>query len=138
MFNALPYTSSSVKTIWQTASELHNDYFIIEKSSNGYDWEQSGIVNGAGNSNQVLNYNFIDYFPYLGLSYYRLTQVDFDGAQETFDPKSVMLEGSVPCNELAEYYDISGRKVDFYKLEAGGVYLKICGGTVEKIIVPLK
>lgn len=137
-FTAVPYTTNSVKTIWQTASEQNNNYFVIEKSSNGHDWKQVGIVNGAGNSNEILNYNLIDYSPYPGLSYYRLTQVDFDGNRETFDPKAVMLDGPVPCNEHTEYYDLTGRKIEFSKLEAGGIYLKICGDSVEKIIVPLK
>jgi hypothetical protein len=137
-FDAFQYTSNSVKVNWTTASEQNNDYFIIENSIDGYTWKQAGVVNGAGNSNQVLNYSFIDYSPYLGLSYYRLTQVDFDGQSETFDPKAVNLETPLPCNETTEYYDLTGRKIEFSKLEVGGIYLKICGENIEKITIPSK
>jgi hypothetical protein len=70
---------------WQTATETNNDYFIIERSKDGITSERIGIVQGAGNSNKVLNYEFVDQNPYSGTSYYRLTQVDYDGQSETFD-----------------------------------------------------
>jgi hypothetical protein len=70
---------------WQTATETNNDYFIIERSKDGITSERIGIVQGAGNSNKVLDYEFVDQNPYSGVSYYRLTQVDYDGQSETFD-----------------------------------------------------
>jgi hypothetical protein len=70
---------------WQTATETNNDYFIIERSKDGITSERIGIVQGAGNSNKVLDYEFVDQNPYSGTSYYRLTQVDYDGQSETFD-----------------------------------------------------
>jgi hypothetical protein len=35
---------------------------------------------GAGNSNEILEYQAVDQMPLLGVSYYRLKQTDFDGA----------------------------------------------------------
>jgi len=64
---------------WATATEINNDKFIIERSINLYDWETIGEVAGAGNSSSVINYNFTDYAPFEGMTYYRLQQVDFDG-----------------------------------------------------------
>lgn len=64
---------------WQTASELNNHFFTIERSKNGVKWEEVSIVNGAGNSNQLLDYTAIDEEPYSNTSYYRLKQTDFDG-----------------------------------------------------------
>lgn len=64
---------------WSTASELNNDYFTIEKSSDGEDFSAIGMVEGAGNSLDKLNYSFIDNEPILGMNYYRLVQTDFDG-----------------------------------------------------------
>ena len=42
-------------------------------------------VNGAGTTNVRQEYSVVDPAPFNGLSYYRLTQVDFDGRSETFD-----------------------------------------------------
>ena len=64
---------------WATASEVNNDYFEIQRSSNSKDFESILLVDGAGNSNVILNYDTVDVNPLDGLSYYRLKQVDFDG-----------------------------------------------------------
>ncbi|MGE0568973.1 MAG: T9SS type A sorting domain-containing protein [Bacteroidia bacterium] len=70
---------------WITATETNNDFFTIEKTKNGIDFEFVGIVDGAGNSTQINNYSAIDGNPYLGVSYYRLKQTDFDGKFEYSD-----------------------------------------------------
>jgi hypothetical protein len=64
---------------WTTASESNNDYFAIERSSNGIEFNQIAKVDGAGNSLTTLNYSFKDENPLSGISYYRLKQVDFNG-----------------------------------------------------------
>jgi hypothetical protein len=71
--------NGTVALEWQTASELNNDYFTIERSSNGNDFEPIINVDGAGNSNHIINYFETDYSPLAGASYYRLRQVDYDG-----------------------------------------------------------
>ncbi|HNM31028.1 MAG TPA: FG-GAP-like repeat-containing protein, partial [Chitinophagales bacterium] len=70
----------AVKLEWTTASELNNDKFIIERSSNGDDFDAIGIVSGAGTTEIVHNYQFFDQAPAGGINYYRLKQVDLDGA----------------------------------------------------------
>lgn len=75
--------NEAVNISWATASETNNDYFSVEKSFNGFDYEVIGIVQGAGNSNEVLNYQFHDgEILQDGLFYYRLKQTDFDGNYE--------------------------------------------------------
>ncbi len=65
---------------WETATEIDNDYFTVERSPDGLNWETVVKVSGAGNSSEFLIYEARDEQPYLGLSYYRLKQTDFDGA----------------------------------------------------------
>lgn len=65
---------------WATASEEGNDYFTIERSTDGANFVEIGRVDGAGNSTQLLNYLFIDNYPAIGENYYRLKQTDFNGA----------------------------------------------------------
>lgn len=64
---------------WKTLSEINNDYFTIEKSNDGLEYEKVSIIDGSGNSNHELSYSTTDTEPYEGLSYYRLKQTDFDG-----------------------------------------------------------
>ena len=73
--------NKAVDVTWETAAEINNDYYLVEKSKNGVDFEPLGQVKGAGNSLAKLNYNIVDEKPYNGISYYRLKQIDFD---ETF------------------------------------------------------
>jgi len=64
---------------WQTASEINNKGFEVEKSSDAQDWEPIGFVEGHGNSNSLLTYSFDDMNPYHPSTYYRLVQIDYDG-----------------------------------------------------------
>ena len=70
---------SVVDLLWTTASEFNNDYFTVERSRDMTNFEPVAIVQGAGNSNIVLNYKTTDKEPLMGVSYYRLKQTDFDG-----------------------------------------------------------
>jgi hypothetical protein len=64
---------------WQTATEENNDRFEVERSTDGKHFEKIGVVKGAGNSNTLLSYSYLDNHATGNLNYYRLNQVDFDG-----------------------------------------------------------
>ncbi len=70
---------------WVTESETDNDYFTIERSVDGQNPEAVGTISGAGTSQTVLSYSFVDKSPLSGTSYYRLRQTDFNGENEAFD-----------------------------------------------------
>lgn len=78
-FNAF-LNSNYVVLEWLTASEINNDYFTVERSKNGEDWESIIITDGAGYSSEEIKYLETDFRPYTALSYYRLKQTDYDGA----------------------------------------------------------
>ncbi|MEZ4917187.1 MAG: T9SS type A sorting domain-containing protein [Chitinophagales bacterium] len=65
---------------WTTAIEINNDYFELERSDNGIDFNTIGKQKGKGNSNEATNYTYFDKTFIEGNNYYRLKQVDFDGA----------------------------------------------------------
>lgn len=71
--------NDGVELTWQTASENNNDFFTIEKSSDGITFISSGTISGAGFSNEITEYTVKDYYPFDGISYYRIKQTDFDG-----------------------------------------------------------
>ena len=73
---------SSVSLYWATASEVNNNYFSVERSRDGYDFEAIGQVKGNGTSEIGHTYSFIDESPIIGTGYYRLAQYDYDGAVE--------------------------------------------------------
>jgi hypothetical protein len=86
------YDSFTVNLSWQTATESSNDYFTIQRSPDGVDWETIGSVDGAGFSNELLTYEFVDRSPLEGINYYRLKQVDFDGEFMLSEERSISTE----------------------------------------------
>jgi hypothetical protein len=74
---------NGIELFWETASEINNDGFFVEKRVNGYEeWNNLGFVKGAGNSNSVNRYAYVDRQVQPSTTYqYRLRQVDRDGAQ---------------------------------------------------------
>ncbi len=64
---------------WSTASEVNNKYFTLQKSKDANDFYDLLTINGQGNSNHLVNYSFSDKHPFIGNTYYRLKQTDFNG-----------------------------------------------------------
>lgn len=95
-FNA-KFNSGIVNLFWNTANEINNDFFTIEKSNNGFDFNYLGLVDGAGNSNSIQNYSYNDSYPFEGVTYYRLKQTDFDGKSSYSNIVSVNINDN---NEL--------------------------------------
>ena len=76
---------------WITMSEINNDYFTIEKTKDGINYEQIKKIKGAGNFYEIVKYEETDDNPYSGISYYRLSQTDFDGRQLFYPLQSISL-----------------------------------------------
>ncbi len=77
---------------WATATELNNDFFEIERSWDGIHFDMIGRVDGAGNSQTILEYDFVDNDIATGHHYYRLRQVDYDGSQSLSDVQVVFVD----------------------------------------------
>lgn len=86
--------SDGIHLFWTTASETNSDYFEIQRSSDGADWTPLTVLDAAGNSNAVLHYYYTDYTAGSGTYYYRLFEVDMDGATTSFGPISNQCDGS--------------------------------------------
>jgi len=93
-FDAKKGNGFYVNLSWITASEQNNDYFTVERSQFGMLWEEVGVVKGAGNSNSILRYALTDNKPYMGISYYRLKQTDFNGSFTYSDIRVINFENS--------------------------------------------
>jgi hypothetical protein len=78
---------------WSTASEMNNDYFTIERSPDGNNWEVIGNLKGTGTTSTPRDYTFADALENTGSKtvYYRLKQTDFNGQYEYFRPVSVTI-----------------------------------------------
>jgi hypothetical protein len=107
---AASVSNNKVLLSWQTATEVNNYGFEIERarhteqSRSVTDWEKIGFVPGHGNSNSPKDYSFVDANPPSGKLQYRLKQIDTDGSfqysqvveVETELPKQFSLEQNYP------------------------------------------
>ena len=71
---------------WITDSEQNSSHFDVEKSNNGSDWNVITTLEAAGNSTESIMYNHLDLDKSMLNAYYRLNQVDFDGANKFYGP----------------------------------------------------
>lgn len=78
-FKAKP-ENGIVRCEWTTATETNNDYFTIQRTIDGSNFENVTRIEGAGNSSMAKYYRADDQLPYKGRSYYRLKQTDYDGS----------------------------------------------------------
>lgn len=126
--------SVNVRIDWATASELSNDHFVVERSADGYEFYPIDTVDGHGNSFQNVYYTSRDFEPIVGTNYYRLRQVDFDGAEELSYIVAVNFgfSGSVP-----EYLDANGRRIASEPHVPGTYFVRPVGSAIRprKIIV---
>lgn len=97
--------ANSIELIWATASETNNDYFSIEHSIDGINFDIIETIEGAGNSTSTIDYSTVDYNTIYGTSYYRLKQTDYDGQFAYSDIISVFWneESSITNGELNIY-----------------------------------
>ncbi|MFH1005723.1 MAG: T9SS type A sorting domain-containing protein [Bacteroidota bacterium] len=83
---------TNMKLKWQTASEINNDYFVIEKSTDAKTWMPIDTIGGMGNSNTLINYSYTDNDMIYNIYYYRLKQMDYNGV---FTYSSIVQSGCI-------------------------------------------
>ncbi|OAQ41814.1 hypothetical protein A5893_01470 [Pedobacter psychrophilus] len=133
--------AKTARLYWETASELNNDKFEIERSSNGTDFIKIGELKGNGTSQKLNTYSFKDFSPINGVNYYRLKQVDFNGAIEYSDIKFVSFDikettFSVYPNPVSDFINFSEsvKSVEMYNLQGAKVFQQ--NTTTSSIKIP--
>ncbi|MDD5571346.1 MAG: hypothetical protein PHD97_09370 [Bacteroidales bacterium] len=120
------YENKKVPLYWSTAAEINNDYFTIERSTDGEKFEIITDVKGAGNSNTILKYSAVDNNPPQGIVYYRLKQTDFDGKFKYSDVISVKVDVNVQGIEVSQpYFNGSNIKAVITNLSGTDLYVEI-------------
>jgi len=120
---------------WDVANETNNAFFLVQRSSNGVNFETIGRVEGQGTTNEFMSYLFVDENPLNGKNYYRLAQTDINGTvtySKIISFKKGELSVSVAPNPFTgattiyvstteafevEVIDITGRIVEVKKVE---------------------
>ncbi len=93
---------------WNTATEIDNDHFEIQRSTDGIAFDAIGTVKGAGNSNTLKSYSFADATPITGNDYYRLKQVDKNGNTQYSTTEVVTVAAAAGTHSMTIYPNPAG------------------------------
>jgi hypothetical protein len=91
-----------VQLDWSTETETNNDFFTLERTVDGVDFELVEKQKGGGNTSSIQKYSAIDKNPLEGVSYYRLRQTDYDGKTKAF----TLVQVSFSKNKIGDPFDL--------------------------------
>lgn len=96
--------TKGIQLSWSTASELNNEFFEVEYSTDGENWKYLAKIDGAGTSKELNDYGYLHRSPQNGNNYYRLKQVDFNGEYTFSDIINVNIKkADIPSLEMEVY-----------------------------------
>jgi hypothetical protein len=126
-----------VDLFWNTASELNSEGFYIQRSIDGDRWEDLGFVEGQGTSYLNNSYKYTDVRPNIGMNYYRLKQIDFDGRSEYSEVVSVEMSQNNNDNQHIRLFpnptkDIANLSIDIEQEGDGLILIYDVTGKVVK------
>jgi hypothetical protein len=123
--NIIEYNNIS----WVTASEVNNDYFLLEESVDGINWTYLSKINGNGNSTEKIEYYYQDRNFVNNINYYRLTQVDFDGTK--YNKGIISIDNRKEKVEIISIYNLLGQ---FVSIEFEGMkIINYSDGSIKKM-----
>jgi len=92
--------NTTITLSWTTSSETNNDYFTIEKSTDSKTWKVVAKIDGGGNTNSTMNYNYSDVASDNNNVYYRLKQTDYNGQFVYYDPVVIK------CDDVDQFINL--------------------------------
>ncbi|MFN3402985.1 MAG: T9SS type A sorting domain-containing protein [Cytophagaceae bacterium] len=135
-FNGFAYKNYNVLN-WSTAKERNSSHFILEKSIDGINFSYVDKIAGNKNANHLIKYSYIDHNSNEPLTYYRLIQVDYDGASTVFPVITVSRENEFVIKVFPNPFE-GFTKVYINQADTDGTYIQvidIAGKTVHSEIV---
>ncbi len=129
-------SNGKIEISWTTWTETNNDFFTIERSNNGTEFETVDIIDAAGNSNEPIGYTALDDLPYGGTSYYRLQNTDFAGKAEYSEILAVSCGADDNDFSFTNAYDIDNHDflVEFTASENENYTIKLLDASGRLIL----
>lgn len=126
--------------IWETKSEINNNYFTIQKSTDSKNWKDIDYIKGAGNSNTIVKYEY-ELSEIQNKIFYRLLQTDFDNKTNIINSIAVSCDNTNqqniklfpnPSNNIV-YISGTYNCIDIYNLIGEKLYNKINNNKIENL-----
>lgn len=103
-FKAVPVDNKFIQLKWTTETEINNSGFLVERSTDGQEFTSIGFVPGMGNTTEAQSYTYNDKnVEAKKRYYYRLKQIDEDGASEYTKVVSAILNGGDKTQRIGEF-----------------------------------
>lgn len=102
---------------WTTATEINNELFEVQHSTNGADFEAIHFEESKTAVDGYHYYQFRDNTPSKGQNYYRIKQIDFDGKFTFSAVKTVYIQQ--PDLTKINVYPTATKDLIFVKIESG-------------------
>jgi hypothetical protein len=119
-FQARLLPNGQVSLTWVTEMELNNDYFELQKSSDGINFSTFAVVSGNREKYSASYYSYLDKDPFVGNNYYRIRQVDVDGKFSYSEVRMVNISG-VPFSSYCHPNPASEQLTLSYYLPKEGI-----------------
>ena len=103
---------------WATEAENNTNYFNLQRSKNGINFETLGVVSAQGVTNTINHYNFDDVHPFVGQNYYRLELVNADGS---LDYSNIVLLVIEDIDKGYIFYPNPTENIVYYQYEANDI-----------------
>lgn len=129
--------NDKIKIDWETTSEQNNDFFTIERSLDGVNWEDIMDVKGAGNSTVRTHYTKYDLSPIFNQAYYRLKQTDYDRSYQYSWIREINLT-KTNNKELIIYPNPSKKQLTILGVEGAVIIKTVYGIDVTRQIMITK
>jgi hypothetical protein len=136
-------TTEGTKIKWTTATEVNNDHFIVSRSSDAMNYEEIGRMEGFGTSSTRHDYLFTDDQVPDGMSYYKLSQFDYDGTRKDYGPIAVRKKSVSPRDNISIVYPNPFSDRFTYRIQSeysGPAYLYIWdqkGTVLDRVLVKM-
>ncbi len=111
---------------WATATENNNQYFTIYKTYYPINWKEVVKVDGVGTSSFTHHYKYLERGYFNDISYYYLSQTDYDGKFKNFNIISIDNRKSIPelvkiTNTLGQDVSIDSPGIKFFHYSDGSI-----------------
>jgi len=129
---------NNVTLVWQTATELNNSGFDIERADVNKKWEPIGFVAGNGTTTEIHTYTFDDNDLPAGIYNYRIKQIDYNGTFEYFELEQVVKIGSLNDFALLQNYPNPfnpSTNIEFVIPEKSSVTLTVFNSIGEEVSI---
>jgi hypothetical protein len=128
-FDVTKTNASNVSINWKTSQEIDIASYIIERSSDGVNFENIGRVSASGNNGSAQNYHFTDAAPVKGINYYRIQILDRNNSKKYSVIKNVRYNGNAELSVFpSPVTDIIKIKVDAEIAEKGTLTISDASG----------